>query len=124
MDKNGLLYRSGDLFFGPEIRRFLETFIIGSYQTSIYITYWSVLHLISGVLTYIILTTYIPNNKYPYSVGLILHTLWELWQVYIGSSKPWFWKGHNGLTDFLMDTLLFTLGMYVSSFLMKTTHPL
>jgi hypothetical protein len=124
MDKDGLLFRSGDLFFPREIRRFLETFLIGSYQTSIYITYWSVLHFISGVLTYILLTTYIPNIKYPYSVGFVIHTLWELWQVYIGSSKPWNWAGHNGFTDLVMDTALFMLGMYVSPFLMKTTHPL
>jgi hypothetical protein len=124
MNKDDILYRSGDLFFPREIRRFLETFLIGSYQSTIYITYWSVLHFISGVLTYILLTTYIPNIKHPYSVGFVIHTLWELWQVYIGSSKPWNWAGHNGLTDFLMDTLLFILGMYVSSFFMKTTHPL
>lgn len=124
MDKDGLLFRSGDLFFGPEARRFLETFLYGSYESDIYITYWSVLHFISGILTFYVLHTYVSNIKHPYSVGLILHTLWELWQVYICSSRPWNWKGHNGFTDLIMDTLLFMLGMYVSSFLMKTTHPL
>ncbi len=124
MDKESLAFRSGDLFFGPEIRRFLETFLIGSYQSTIYITYWSVLHFISGVLTYIILTSYMPNIKHPYSIGFGIHTLWEFWQIYIGMSRPWNWAGHNGFTDFVMDSALFMLGMYISSFFMKTTHPL
>ncbi len=112
MDKDSLLFRSGDLFFGPEMRKFLETFLIGSYDSPIYITYWSILHFISGIITAYILHTYVPNIKHPYSVGFALHTLWELWQVYIGMSRPWNWKGHNGFIDFIMDSALFLAGMY------------
>jgi len=128
MDKDSLLFRSGDLFFGRETRRFLETFLYGSYESTIYITYWSILHFISGIITSYVLKTYMPYILHPYVIGFILHSLWELWQVYIGmslvqfrtsqaphdgASRPWNWKGHNGFTDLFMDTALFMAGMYV-----------
>lgn len=113
MDKDGLLFRSGDFFFSREIRQFLHTFIYGSYESTIYITYWSVLHFISGILTSYVLKTYMPYIIHSYVVGFILHSLWEVWQVYIGMSRPWNWKGHNGFTDLFLDTGLFMAGMYV-----------
>jgi hypothetical protein len=112
MEKDGLFFRSGDLFLNKRMRKFLETFLIGSYDSSIYITYWSILHFISGIITSYILHIYAPNIQHPYSVGFAGHTLWEGWQVYIGMSRPWNWKGHNGFTDFTMDTALFMAGMY------------
>ena len=113
MSQESLLYRSGDFFFGPETRRFLHTFLYGSYETPIYITYWSVLHFISGILVALALRIYAPHIQHPYSVGFAGHTLWEGWQVYIGMARPWNWKGHNGFTDLIMDTALFMAGMYV-----------
>ena len=117
LSQESLLFRSGDLFFGRDLRRFLETFLYGSYESNIYITYWSILHFISGILTALVFHTYMPNIQHPYVVGLLLHTLWEFWQVYIGMSRPWNWKGHNGFTDFIMDTALFMAGMYAYNWL-------
>ena len=110
MTKDSILYRSGDLFFSEKVRKFLETFIIGSYQTPVYITYWSVLHYVSGIINaYIFLWWGLKN---PYVAGFVVHTLWELWQTLIGMAKPWNLTGHNGFVDIVMDTVLYMAGMY------------
>jgi hypothetical protein len=115
-DKQSYLYRSGDLFAAARVRRFLETFLVGSYQSPVYLTYWSVLHFVSGVLTAYVLVeldpAFLPKVS-PYWVGLSLHTLWEGWQMLIGMSHPLRLTGHNGIVDIAMDTALFMAGMWV-----------
>lgn len=111
VDTASYLYRSGDFFFGKRVRRFLETFLIGNYTTPVYITYWSVLHFLSGVLFVYICARY--SLQSPYVLGFWLHTAWEAWQVAIGMSHPLRLIGHNGLIDILMDTALFMAGMWV-----------
>jgi hypothetical protein len=103
---NSLLYQSGDLFFNREIRAFLETPLVGSYQEPFYLTYWSVLHFVSGILFALISKSYL--------AGCMVHSTWELWQVYIGMNKPWNLTGHNGIVDIVTDTLLFLAGMMVT----------
>lgn len=111
VDKQSYVYRSGDLFLGARLRRALETFLVGSYTSPVYITYWSVLHFVSGLLTaYVLMET---NTKSPYWIGFGLHTLWEGWQVLIGMAHPLRLTGHNGLVDIVMDTVLFMVGMWV-----------
>ena len=119
-DKHSYVYRSGDLFFGARLRRFLETFLVGSYASPVYITYWSVLHFVSGLLTAYVLT--VTNTESPYWVGLGLHTLWEGWQVLIGMAHPLRLTGHNGLVDILMDTVLFMVGMWVYKVVMGSKN--
>jgi len=107
--------RSGDAFLPRSIGTWLSTFLVGNYSSCIYISYWSILHLLSGVLTYIILQRYaFPQIENPYITGFLLHTLWELWQVFIGMSYPTKMSGHNGIIDTLMDTLLFMVGMAIA----------
>ncbi len=103
---NSLLYQSGDLFFNREIRAFLETPLVGSYQERFYLTYWSLLHFVSGILFALVSKSYL--------AGFMVHSAWELWQVYIGMNKPWNLTGHNGIVDIVTDTLLFLAGMMVT----------
>ena len=110
MDRSSYLYRSGDLFLGERARRFLETFLLGNYSTPVYITYWSVLHLLSGVAFAYVCAQY--SLQSPYVLGFLVHGAWELWQIAIGMSHPLRLTGHNGLVDILMDTLLFLVGMW------------
>lgn len=113
-DKQSYVYRSGDLFFGARLRRALETFLVGSYASPVYITYWSILHFVSGLLTaYVLAEIYTVPGVSPYWVGLGIHTLWEGWQVLIGMAHPLRLTGHNGLVDIVMDTALFMAGMWV-----------
>lgn len=112
VDKKGYLFRSGDLFFSDRIRAFLETFIYGSYNGTFYLTYWSILHLISGIfIAYIFKNYYTIKN--PYWIGFWIHNLWEIWQILIGMSKPFKLTGQNNIVDTILDTLLFMLGMWI-----------
>lgn len=104
------IYRSGDVFAPKHIRAFLETFLYGSYDQTVYITYWSIMHLLSGVFTAIVLQR-LKITKHPYWMGFLIHTLWELWQVWINMSKPFKIVGHNNIVDIILDTVLFMIGM-------------
>lgn len=106
-------YRSGDLFATKPIRRFLETFLYGSYNDTVYITYWSIMHMLSGIGFAKIVSTWKLTNQ-PYLAGFIVHTLWELWQVWIGMSKPTRFVGHNNLVDTILDTAFFMIGMWIA----------
>jgi len=104
-------YQSGDLFFPKAWIKALETPIIGHYNTAIYVNYWSLMHLLVGVLWGIGASYF--EIDHIYAVGFILHTVWELWQVIIGMSTPWILTGHNGFTDLVLDTGFFMLGVYI-----------
>lgn len=101
---------SGDLFLPHPIRRFLYSYIIGSPSSIFYISYWSILHLLSGVVTGAILlyATAIYKIRLPYYfTGLFVHTLWELWQKFIGMTQ---WD-LRGAIDTVVDTIMCLIGM-------------
>jgi len=111
---NSLVYRSGDLWFTGKVKEFLDTVVIGNYNT-IYLNRWSFMHFLSGFLVGKILLKLNYNSKLKYySYGLVIHTLWEIWQISIGmtqSHKQLFGKG--GFSDFVIDTLMFLTGMFL-----------
>ena len=43
----------------------------------------------------------------------IIHTIWELWQMLIGMSKPYKLTGRSNLIDTIMDTIFFMVGAYI-----------
>ena len=45
-----LLSRSGDLFLTGPIKKFLDIVLIGSYESGWYISNWSIMHMISGII--------------------------------------------------------------------------
>jgi hypothetical protein len=96
---------SGDLFLPSNIKKLLYTHIIGTNQTLLYVSYWSILHFLSGCLLGLI----IYESPAYYWIGLIIHTLWELWQKFIGMT---IWNLRGGI-DTIMDSLLFVLGMFI-----------
>ena len=106
-----MLYQSGDLFLPTKARAFLETPLVGSYNETFYITYWSLLHFVSGIFFALIARVY--KLQSPYLYGFFAHGAWELWQVYIGMNKPWNLTGHNGIGDITTDTVLFMLGLFI-----------
>jgi len=111
---DSLIYRSGDLWLTGKIKEFLDTVVVGNYNT-IYLNNWSFMHFLSGVILGKIFLIININSKIKYySYGLIVHTLWELWQIKIGmtqSHKQLFGKG--GFSDLTIDTLMFLTGMYL-----------
>jgi hypothetical protein len=101
---------SGDLFLPQYLRDFLEIYLIGSDKTLFYITNWSVIHLISGIITRLIFVYY---TKYSFMESLlyafIIHTVWELWQ-YIITNTP---HTLRGFVDTIVDTVLFMIGFII-----------
>jgi hypothetical protein len=104
-----ILFKSGDLFLPTSVRRFLETYYIGSNTSLVYINNWSLVHFLSGVCTAYLLLRFIPETNL-YSTSLMIHSLWELWQILgkntlIGTTR--------GQLDVLMDTAFFMGGVWV-----------
>jgi hypothetical protein len=116
---NSLLYRSGDAFAPEHIRKKLSEYIVGGPNTLFYLNYWSIIHMLSGILVAAILhKLYGTASGFNYyGIGFIIHTLWETWQMLIGMS---IYKGINHLRQWIdtgVDTIMFMGGMFIYSFI-------
>lgn len=108
-----ILYNSGDVFLPDNARNFLETYLIGSRDSTFYITYWSIMHTISGMIFAYIYLKYFnrqPSVIYFYVIMIIIHTIWEIWQIFIGMSRPTSLNGKNNIVDTFVDTIMFLIG--------------
>jgi hypothetical protein len=117
--QNSLLYRSGDAFAPEHIRKQLFEYIIGGPNTLFYLNYWSIIHMLSGILVAAILhKIYGTASGFNYYfAGFLIHTLWETWQMLIGMS---IYKGVHALRQWIdtgVDTLMFMSGMFIYSFI-------
>jgi hypothetical protein len=92
-------YASGDLFLPKEIRDFLKIYIIGNDRSLFYISFWSLMHTFSGVLF-----SFVSNSLQGY---LVVHTIWELWQIYIKMTPI---DTLRGVIDIFTDTFMGVLG--------------
>lgn len=92
-------YASGDLFLPKEVRTILETYIIGNDTSLFYITLWSFMHMLSGFLF-----RFINNSLVNY---IIVHTVWEIWQIYIGMTHV---DTLRGKIDVVVDTVMGIIG--------------
>jgi len=108
-----IIYNSGDVFLPENIKKLLKTDLIGSSKKTFYVSWWSIIHLINGIIIgYIYL--FLKGDSRFYTVKLfILHTMWEFWQILIGMSKPYNLIGGNNLIDTIMDTTFFMVGAYI-----------
>lgn len=102
--------RLGDLLVPDPINRGLSTYILGNDQTQIYISLWSVNHLLSGILVGYVLRyhTDIHTRKNRYMTGFIIRALWELFQIAVENTEL---TNLRGQMDVVMDTVLFMVGM-------------
>jgi hypothetical protein len=108
-----IIYSSGDVFLPDNIKKILATDLIGESKKSFYISGWSIVHLMNGIIFgYIYLYFKWDSRLYTYKL-FIIHTLWEFWQVLIGMSSPCRLTGRSNLIDIIMDTILFMLGAYI-----------
>lgn len=107
MDRSDWIYRSGDVFLPPSVRSFLKEYWIGDDTSLFYITNWTFVHMISGIITGYILLNYFSKKDY-YITGFILHTVWEFWQILIGMTKI---RTLRGQIDTIVDTISFMFGM-------------
>ena len=116
MDKINLhtiIYNSGDAFLPEKVKKNLRKELIGSTKNTFYVTRWSIIHLINGIIVGFIYLYFKWDIKLYFFKLFILHTIWELWQVLIGMSYPFKLSGHNNLIDIIMDTVFFMSGGYI-----------
>jgi hypothetical protein len=108
-----IIYNSGDAFLPEKIRNILGTDLIGTSKKTFYVSGWSIIHIINGIIFgYIYL--YFKGDRRLYMFNLfLLHTLWEFWQTLIGMAKPYKLTGRSNLIDSIMDTIFFMLGAYI-----------
>jgi hypothetical protein len=102
-----ILFRSGDVFLPKRVRVVLERYHYGSDTSLFYITNWSLIHVLSGILVGWILATYYPNKPF-YWTGFWVHTAWEAWQILVKNTPYWTLRGR---LDVVTDTLMFMGGM-------------
>jgi hypothetical protein len=92
------LYRSGDIFLPREYVDMLDTYIFNTRY--VYMNVWSLLHGLSGVLFAFVF------RRATLTHWILVHTLWELWQVFIGMTP----LTVRGLLDTVLDTVMSILG--------------
>jgi len=98
------IYRSGDIFLPRKYVDMLDTYIIGNTKSTFYINYWHFMHLLSGVLFVLVW-----DSKNIYFDFFIAHSLWELWQIFIGMTP----LSLRGAVDITVYTLAGFLGIYL-----------
>ncbi len=116
-----VIYNSGDVFLPERIKNFLKKDIIGSTNKTFYITWWSIIHFINGIIVGVLYLHYNYNKKHYFLAMLSIHTLWEVWQIVIGMSNPMKTTGRGNIVDIIVDTLLFMLGAYLCFVLLNVT---
>jgi hypothetical protein len=104
MDWQKILFNSGDLFLPSAVKAFLETYWIGNDTSIFYVTWWTVIHVVSGLLIGI----YLKGSAHYYLYGFVIHSAWELWQILGKNTKYWTSRGQM---DVLVDTVAFMGGM-------------
>jgi hypothetical protein len=107
-----IIYSSGDVFLPEKIKNILASDLIGTSEKTFYVSGWSIVHLINGIIIgYIYL--YFKGDIKVYAFKMfIIHTAWEFWQMLIGMAKPYKLTGRSNLIDTIMDTIFFMFGAY------------
>lgn len=112
-----IIYNSGDVFLPESVRNILGT-VIYKYPNSktnytFYIQGWTFIHFLNGIITGYLYLYFDYTKKNYFLYMFMLHTLWEIWQIIIGMSKPLSITGRNNIIDTLVDTLAFLSGSYL-----------
>ena len=109
-----ILYNSGDVFLPENIKQILGTDIIGSSKKTFYVSGWSIIHFLNGIIIGFFYVYFKYDIKF-YTISLLfIHTLWEIWQIIIGMAKPYKLTGRSNLIDSILDTVFFMSGAYIN----------
>jgi len=110
MHLEDILFRSGDLFLPTPVRAFLETYYIGSDTSLFYITNWTFVHALVGVVLALYLFPSMTKEAAMWRIFWI-HSAWELWQI-IGKNTPI--HTLRGILDVFVDTTATMLGAWIT----------
>ena len=108
-----IIYTSGGILFPENIKRILSTDIIGTSKKTFYISGWSIVHVISGIIFGYLYLYFNYDIRFYTLKMLAFHTIWELWQVLTDVAKPYKLTGNGNLVDSIMDTIFFMIGAYI-----------
>ena len=108
-----IIYNSGDIFLPEKVKNILGTDLIGTSKKTFYVSGWSIVHLINGIIFGYLYLYFKGDSRFYMFKLFIIHTIWELWQMLIGMSKPYKLTGRSNLIDTIMDTIFFMLGAYI-----------
>ncbi len=108
-----IIYSSGDVFLPEKVKKILRTDLIGTSKKTFYVSGWSILHFINGIIIGYIYLYFNGDRKLYFYKLFIIHTIWEFWQMLIGMSNPFKLTDSNNLIDIIMDTIFFMLGAYI-----------
>jgi hypothetical protein len=108
-----IIYNSGDVFLPEKVKDILGTDLIGTSKKTFYVSGWSIVHLINGIIFGYLYLYFKGDNRFYMFKLFIMHTIWEFWQMLIGMSKPYKLTGRSNLVDTIMDTIFFMLGAYI-----------
>ncbi len=115
MKNNEILQKINHAFLSEKYSKRLSKPFLGSKQ-HIYFDGWSLIHLTNGLICGYVYIKMNFNMTHYYCILLVLHIIWEIYQIYIHSSNPHSLTGPNSLTDGLIDTLLFMFGVFLAKF--------
>lgn len=125
MDKEYIkkvIYSSGEILLPDSVNHTLQKNIIGSSKKTYYMSWWSIIHLMNGLIVGFIYLFFKYDIKRYTLMMLIIHTCWEVFQSIVGMAKPYKLNGPNNLIDSIVDTLLFMLGAYIILKLYKNKY--
>ena len=108
-----IIYNSGDIFLPEKVKNILGTDLIGTSKKTFYVSGWSIVHIINGIIFGYIYLYFKYDSRFYILKMFAIHTIWEIWQIIIGMSKPYKLIGHSNLIDIIMDTIFFMLGAYI-----------
>jgi hypothetical protein len=109
-----IIYNSGDVFLPESIKNILGTDLIGTSKKTFYVSGWSIVHLINGIIFGYIYLYYKLDMQFFFYKLFILHAIWELWQMLIGMAKPYKLTGRSNLIDTILDSIFFMSGAYIT----------
>ena len=108
-----IIYNSGNTFLSEKVKNILGTDLIGTSKKTFYVSGWSIVHFINGLIIGYIYLYFKGDSRFYIFKLFIIHTIWEFWQMLIGMSKPYKLTGRSNLIDTIMDTILFMSGAYL-----------
>lgn len=113
MKRTDWIYRSGDIWLPAPVVEVLDRYIVGDKTTLFYLNGWHINHFFSGVFFACLVFWFrIPSPLLTY---IVVHTLWELWQIAIGMTPLTL----RGMLDILVDTGVGILGYTLTASLIR-----
>lgn len=113
MRDSNIIRRSSDVFLPPRVVETLNRVVVGNKTTGWYVDGWSGMHMLAGLLCSVFLLASGFRGFSGFLVALLVHTAWEIWQIYVGLTYIPSFNHVTNLRDAFTDTVFFMLGVWM-----------